>query len=114
VPVLAVHGVHDEVVPFEAGRVLGVFDYLGARAETAGWAVLNGCASAPAEERIADHVVREEFADCAGGAATALLVVEDGGHTWPGAIPIPGLGATNDEIDASALIWEFFTQHSLE
>jgi polyhydroxybutyrate depolymerase len=37
-----------------------------------------------------------------------LYVVEEGGHTWPGAIDVPGLGSTTHEISATDLIWEFF------
>lgn len=113
VPVLAFHGVDDGVVPFEPGRVLGIFDYGGARAEVAGWAKRNGCDADAVEERVAPHVARETYPGCDNGDDTALVVIEDGGHTWPGAITVPGLGATNREISAAELIWAFFQAHSL-
>lgn len=40
-------------------------------------------------------------------APTDLYVVEEGGHTWPGAIDV-GLGYVTRDIDATAIIWETF------
>ena len=47
-----------------------------------------------------------------------LLVVDDGGHSWPGSanmirIGHPYIRPINNDIDASQIIWEFFEQHSL-
>ena len=39
-----------------------------------------------------------------------LVVVDRGGHTWPGASDIPGLGPTTQEINAAEVIWAFFSQ----
>jgi polyhydroxybutyrate depolymerase len=40
--------------------------------------------------------------------------VGDGGHTWPGGIPLPEVitGPTSDAIDATRVMWEFFTRHA--
>lgn len=39
--------------------------------------------------------------------------IQNGGHTWPGSIvPLPNMGATNQDINASAEIWRFFNQFS--
>ncbi|MFN0096465.1 MAG: alpha/beta hydrolase family esterase [Dehalococcoidia bacterium] len=113
-PVLAFHGVEDGVVPFEAGRVLNVLSYDGARAETAAWAKQNGCAAESTASRVADHVTRESYSGCAAGNETALVVVDDGGHTWPGSVPVASLGKTNREISAAELIWAFFRAHPLK
>ncbi|HEY5845603.1 MAG TPA: hypothetical protein VIT42_02320 [Microlunatus sp.] len=38
--------------------------------------------------------------------------VTGGGHTWPGtAVDLSPLGVTTQEIDATALMWEFFEDH---
>jgi poly(3-hydroxybutyrate) depolymerase len=33
-----------------------------------------------------------------------------GGHTWPGAFPVPLLGETNNDIDATEEILDFFSR----
>ncbi|MFB0924740.1 MAG: T9SS type A sorting domain-containing protein [Vicingaceae bacterium] len=39
--------------------------------------------------------------------------VINGGHTWPGAAFNTGNGATNQDINASELIWEFFLKYDV-
>jgi poly(3-hydroxybutyrate) depolymerase len=41
--------------------------------------------------------------------------VEGGGHNWPGGglLPEAIVGHMTEDIDASALMWEFFVQHPL-
>ncbi|MBL4753450.1 MAG: T9SS type A sorting domain-containing protein, partial [Flavobacteriales bacterium] len=34
-------------------------------------------------------------------------------HTWPGATPVPTLGNTNLDFNASGEIWKFFRKHIL-
>ena len=52
------------------------------------------------------HVLQLSHQDCE--APAELVTVEDGGHTWPGSLPVPGLGHTTEEISAAEMIWEFF------
>ena len=110
-PVLAFHGTDDLVVPFEAGRILGILSYEGARDNVLEWArhdAVGACAvKAPAVEQLSTHVTRETYGTC-GGPSVALVVVEGGGHTWPGAIPVLTLGATTNEVSAAEMIWAFF------
>jgi polyhydroxybutyrate depolymerase len=44
-----------------------------------------------------------------------LYTIRGGGHTWPGGGPMPEwfVGSTTRSIDASALMWAFFSQHPL-
>jgi polyhydroxybutyrate depolymerase len=42
-----------------------------------------------------------------------LYSIIGGGHTWPGAIPLPKFGLTTTQINASATIWAFFAAHPL-
>ncbi|TAK57793.1 MAG: hypothetical protein EPO22_11710 [Dehalococcoidia bacterium] len=48
------------------------------------------------------------YSECAGDAAVVLYVIDGGGHTWPGSIDVPRLGATTHEIMATDQIWDFF------
>ena len=73
------------------------------------WAKLNGCAADAAEQRISPHVKELVYPGCK--VDTALYVIEGGGHTWPGGVDVPRLGATTKEISAAELIWAFFKAH---
>jgi polyhydroxybutyrate depolymerase len=63
------------------------------------------------------------WGECTDDATVQLYVVQGGGHNWPGSEFFAGLGSnpatfalvgpTNMEIDATALIWEFFQQYQL-
>ena len=110
VPLLAFHGKQDEVVPYGPGLIFGVIPYRGAGAYVAEWARQNGCSGEPRRELLTAHVERLRYEGCA--ADTLLVVVADGGHTWPGSFPVPRLGPTTDEISAAELMWEFFEGHA--
>jgi hypothetical protein len=43
-----------------------------------------------------------------------LYAVDGGGHTWPGSLfDVPSLGYTTHQIDATSLIWAFFSSYTL-
>lgn len=108
-PLLAIHGTADDVVPFEKGLIFSVLPYPGARAGAASWAAHNGCAATSKSTTVVTGVTRESFDTCK--ADTELLVVEGGGHTWPGAIEVARLGSTNRDLNAAETIWAFFAAH---
>lgn len=103
-PLLYFHGTDDFVVPFAGSgppwNDPPVPDLMQ------NWAEHNGCSPEPIEERVSDEVLRYYWNGC--DAKTEWYLVEGGGHTWPGAIEIPGLGHTTTDISASDLIWEHF------
>ena len=109
VPALAIHGTNDAIVPFNPGMVRQWFPYAGARGEATLWAKQNGCGSAPSVEKISTNVTRETYPG--GKASVVLYVIQGGGHTWPGASDIPGLGPTSREVSAAETIWAFFANH---
>ena len=92
IPVLAFHGTADRTVPFAAALVFNILPYEGARAAVASWAAFNGCPTAITTEAISDHVTREAASGCATND-TQLVVVEGGGHTWPGSPVDAGAGS---------------------
>jgi polyhydroxybutyrate depolymerase len=104
VPFLTLHGTNDDVVAFGAP-----FDIAGTASAVA---ARNGCADDAAETRTGAVVERRWT--CDESAETVLYVVEEGGHTWPGSpIDVPGLGATNRDVSATEIIWEFFGRHAI-
>lgn len=113
-PVIAFHGTADFILPFEGGTapIFG-FSSRPAREVSRAWAVQNGCDLEVRTERVAEEVVLEAYGGCEEGADVHLYVVEGGGHSWPGEADVPRfLGGTNDAIDATGLIWQFFEDHS--
>ncbi len=114
VSVIAFHGTDDRLVPFEGGSVSGSALNVPPIEDSANqWAAHNGCQESPIEEQATEHVRLLRYEGCDQGAAVELYVVEDGGHTWPGApIDVP-FGATTHEISATDLMWSFFEAHAI-
>jgi hypothetical protein len=54
-----------------------------------------------------------EYSSCADGTLVQLYAIDGGGHTWPGSFDVPGLGYTTQQIDATDLIWDFFSAYTL-
>ena len=57
---------------------------------------------------LTEHVRTIAYSECDENTAVLLYAVEGGGHTGPGSIDVPRLGAVTNEIDATDLLWEFF------
>jgi polyhydroxybutyrate depolymerase len=123
VPVLAFHGTADPLVPYEGGDMHGrplregaeltqaPIYFVGAKEWTARWAEGNGCAPAPESAPLQGDVRGMRYINCEQGAGVILYTIEDGGHTWPGGVPIPIVGKTSHAIDATAEMWRFFQAH---
>jgi polyhydroxybutyrate depolymerase len=126
VPVLAIHGTADPIVPFDAtestiGDLLGLDteDLFGLLVGTREpipeivdeWAERNGCETATSARALSATVERRDYPGCT--AATSLIVVEGGGHTWPGAEPrfASILGATDPTVSAAETVWEWFVEN---
>jgi len=110
VPVLAIHGTADGLVPFDGGLSeryasipvvadASVPDRVGAMAAR------NGCATIPRSEVVSDEVERLSW-DCPEAATVELLVIDGGRHVWPKTL-------NGDPFDAEHVIWEFFEQHAM-
>jgi polyhydroxybutyrate depolymerase len=115
VSVLAIQGTADPLLPYAGGGVGGV---LSAAESIAFWARVAGCGEAPAvtdePDRVRDgtRVRVTAYSGCRDGRAVELYTIQDGGHTWPGGPPVGrSVGRVSREIDATALIWEFFARH---
>lgn len=116
VPTMAFHGTADKFAPYEGGRssitpspLANIPDW------TAHVAQRNQCKREPTETRIAPSVWRLAYTKCANNADVILYTIEGGGHTWPGGAHLAEwiAGHTTDDVSASRLMWEFFSQHPL-
>jgi polyhydroxybutyrate depolymerase len=113
VPVLHFHGTKDTLVPFE-GKLRSVDDSIQK------WVKLNSCDEKSKEDvlsKVGDEmkVTRKTYGSGKNGAEVVLVIIEDGGHTWPGQKPPVGfMGKSAMNISANDLIWEFFKKHPMK
>jgi polyhydroxybutyrate depolymerase len=81
---------------------------------------LNGCRVQPKTDtlsKVGDEmkVTRETHGGGKHGAEVVLIIIEGGGHTWPGMEPMVGfLGKSALNISANDLMWKFFQRHKLK
>lgn len=105
-PVIAFHGLEDQVVNFDGADDLGFPSVLTWLAE---WADRNVCDPEPEVTEISDEITKIAYLNCE--ADVVLYTVADGGHTWPGGQIVGsggGVGYVTQDINASELMWEFF------
>jgi polyhydroxybutyrate depolymerase len=126
VPVMAFHGTDDPLVPYAGGPMEGwllrfaagatnapVF-FAGAPDWVAGWAEQNGCSAEPEAIPPQGDTQGIRYTGCDEGAQVIFHTIEDGGHTWPRGRPIPFMGKTSRDVDATEELWKFFQAHTLE
>ncbi|MHA1858680.1 MAG: hypothetical protein ACTSUU_04455, partial [Candidatus Thorarchaeota archaeon] len=86
------------------------------------WINHNNCSESPITTWLPNkdpgdgtRVYRLYYGNGTGGAEVVLYGIQGGGHAWPGGyqyVP-PGLiGNTSRDIDAAAIVWSFFENHS--
>lgn len=121
VPVLHFHGTEDRLVPYGGPdqRVPKFLTFKSVEETVATWVKRNGCREEPQIEKLPDiaddgtTVTRKTYRGDNGGEVV-LVVVQGGGHTWPGRQPPLGmLGRSTRDLSATDLIWEFFSRHRL-
>jgi polyhydroxybutyrate depolymerase len=116
VPVIAFHGKADSIVPYEGRPEVNGVSLPGIEQWAAAWAERNGCTIAPVSEMVKGKTSRIQYGSCKADAEVVLYVAEDGGHTWAGGgeqYPEFIVGKINRDVNASALMWEFFSKHAL-
>jgi polyhydroxybutyrate depolymerase len=117
---LFIHGTADGVIPWQ-GLVRGNGYMLTPVTDTLEfWSQYAGC-----KGEIVDTALEKKNQDaqtsvtlfsvgCAEGDEMLLYAVQGGGHNWPGVegmIPEEFAGKVNTDIQASDVIWEFFSRH---
>ena len=114
VPAIVFHGTDDPVVPY-AGGASGPFaiPFPAISEWVATLAAHNGCEEDPDVIPPTGDVGGVRYRGCA--ADVLYYTVDGGGHTWPGGGYLPRwlAGHTNRDIDATAMMWEFFQKHPL-
>lgn len=126
VPAMAFHGTADPIVPYEGGPMRGWLlrrasdftnaptYFVGAEDWIATWAEGNGCDPTPEIIPPQGDASGVRSVGCDDDAAVVFFAIDGGGHTWPGGWPVPGVGKTSQDIDATEELWEFFQEYRLE
>lgn len=138
VPMLAFHGTEDPILLFNGGvgprlneimttgldkvgedtTKLPPADLNGAGypASAQEWSKTNGCTGKPTETAVTNTVTARVW-DCPADGATEFLIIDGGGHSWPGSEFSKALkrimGPTDTSIDANEVIWNFFQRFAL-
>ena len=125
IPMITMHGTADSSVLYAGGNMANVpDDVIGAMALVDFWQMNNNCSSSLDSTDIPNSVTddnstaqRFDYTDCDCDADVRHFRLNDAGHTWPG-VELPQLepiaGETNEDIDASTELWNFFSQHTRE
>lgn len=112
VAVMHFHGTRDATIAYEGGThplVAGPFP--SARESVERWAWRDGCTIRPVTTWQRGDSTCESALSCDEGSAVILCTVNGGGHTWPGGLVPPELGATTHDLDATREMWRFFSAH---
>lgn len=118
VPIMSFHGTADPIVDYEgspgvAGPSERHWAYLPAPQWAADWAARNGCAPDPEPISAVGDTRGVRYTGCDAGVEVVLYTIDGGGHTWPGGVPIPLVGKTSRDVDASETMWQFFVRYEL-
>lgn len=134
-PLIAFHGTADPILRFNGGfgGIPGItpapppgsptttlppadLDGAGYPAAVASWAARNGCGATPTDTNIGTDVVHRVYR-CPAGRDVEFYIVRGGGHAWPGSkfsrSIVKIVGPTTFTIDATDVIWRFFTRFAL-
>lgn len=112
-PVMHIHGTADATVPYDGNLffmpVEDIIDH---------WVSFNECNPDPIITDVPDTdpddgCTAEHYLYEGGllGSTVELYKIDAGEHTWPGAAFVTGV--TNNDFNASAEIWRFFSQYTL-
>ncbi len=116
VPAILFHGTADPIVPFHGGPS-GLFrvPFPDIPQWAQSLAERNGCRLAP--ERLPENgsVSGLRYTGGPGSAEVVFHTVAGGGHSWPGGKKMPRwiVGHTTADVDATRLMWSFFTEHPM-
>ena len=122
VPIIHFHGTKDRIVPFAGPNKIAkkVLAFKSVDETISIWTKINRCERQPVERKLKDkaddgtRVIQRIYRAKQGGADVILVIIEGGGHTWPGR-PTRNrfLGKSTKDISANDMIWNFFKRHRL-
>jgi polyhydroxybutyrate depolymerase len=127
IPMMFVIGTADPFVPFNGGVATGsgglVNQIINADTLVDFWKINNNCFQSNSPINLPDIDLTDnttvtvfDFTNCSCNSDVKFYRINGGGHTWPGVeIPLYEIiaGETNEDIQASEELWNFFNAHTL-
>lgn len=116
VPVLHMHSVRDQNVPYKGGIGSGVSNTYFPPVDSVlnVWSGRNGCAIKKQPVETTTQYTHWAWSNCSGNTSIQWYLTEDGGHAWPGGLPgRTGADQPATSINANDLLWAFFQQYQL-
>lgn len=116
---LCIFGTKDPLVPMEGGDVQlpwGVRHSPPVLESVSRWAKFLGCETDPTAISNSEGVEKLQYLSQSKGPTLTVLLVEGHGHQWPGSksfLPELLVGPVTAKVDATELLWEFFSSKSL-
>lgn len=114
VSVFHIHGAKDENVPLAGGvgrRALDKEDRKPVQDSIDFWVKQDGCSSTVRSQE--PDVLTTNYGGCSAGSEVAFVLIQDGGHSWPGGDRISRLlDPPSKALNATDEIWKFFATHS--
>lgn len=126
IPMLFMLGTADPFVPYNGGLMIGsgpVLPIVGIDTLIHFWKINNNCITNNTPINIpnidltdSSTVTVFNYTNCSCNSDISFYKINGGGHTWPG-VEIPSYeiiaGQTNEDIQASVELWNFFNAHNL-
>lgn len=126
IPMLFMLGTADPFVPYTGGPMIGsgpVLPIVGIDTLIEFWKTNNNCMTNNPIINFADIDLTDSstvslfnFTNCSCNAEISFYRINGGGHTWPGVEILSyeiTAGQTNEDIQASVELWNFFNAHTL-
>lgn len=122
VPVLHIHGLKDRIVPFEGpdGKIPAFMKFDSVEDSVMTWVKIDECERTPRIEVLSkpeadSKVIRKTFPGGKDGSQVILIVLENGGHNWPGRASFRNdRGNKDPALSANDLIWNFFRTYRMK
>jgi polyhydroxybutyrate depolymerase len=124
VPVMFIQGTRDPLVPIDGGpigRNHGKCIALTAAVDF--WRRVNHVSSIPIVTELPDdahdgtRIHRAVYGQGQHGTEVVVYTIEGGGHTWPGGpqyLPTFLVGKVSHNLNATQVVWDFFSRHRLQ
>lgn len=110
IPLISFHAEDDRVNHYELTEGGRPYWRMGVETALDEWRQVHDCSLKNTDTELSAVVTRFSWSDCNSDTEVVFYHADTGGHTWPGS----SANGANRDISASELIWEFFSQHSLD
>lgn len=116
VPIEDFHGTADPVVPYNGGAALELLPPIQFRSVPSTiqfWQSTDACLGDGDVTYQFGTVTCVRWSDCNDRADVELCTCVGEGHEWPGGLPVPTLGASTNDVDATSRMVGFFIDHPM-